>query len=346
MASPHPLRRALCLLATIPALALATPPLAAARETPPQSLAKAQELVDAGSPRQALPLLDDLLRREPGNARALLLRSTARFLADDLAGGKQDLDRALQLDPTLRQGWLNRAGLEVAAKRYDAALAAFGRAEALDPRAPENDLDIGAVLLLQGKLQAASGRFESYLAKQPGAAEASYQVASNYAAAGYAALAVGHLRRAIELDERSRLRARTDPNFAGLTGDAHYQELLATDAYRPAAGSHVASRAYDTPYDPADGTLLSAVVESMQLAGERFDPRVETTPDWALLWGDLRIKVSRGAGGKGMVEASAPFERMPIADWQRRTGKLFQQIAVQLYNRQLARVKRKPAPPG
>jgi tetratricopeptide (TPR) repeat protein len=339
----HPLRRALCLLLTIPALAL---PLAAARETPAQTLAKAQELIDANSPRQALPLLNDLLQREPGNARALLLRSTARFLADDLAGGKQDLDRALELDPALRQGWLNRAGLEVAAKRYDAALAAFGRAEKLDPRAPENDLNIGAVLLLQGKLQAANGRFESYMQKQAGIADASYLVASNYAAAGYAALAVAHLRRAIELDERSRLRARTDPNFAGLSNDPHYQELLATDAYRPPAGSHLASRTYDTAYDPADGALLSAVVEAMQLAGERFDPRVETTPEWALLWGDLRIKVSRGADGKGVVQASAPFERMPIADWQRRSAKLFQQIAVQLYNRQLARVKQKPAPPG
>lgn len=346
MASPHRPRRALPLLALLPALALSALPLVAAGESPARALAKAQELVDAGTPRQALPLLDDLLRREPKNARALLLRSTARFLADDLPGGKQDLDRALELDPTLRQGWLNRAGLEVAAKRYDAALAAFGQAEKLDPRAPENDLNIGAVLLLEGKLQAANGRFESYLAKQPGSADASYQVASNYAAAGYAALAVGHLRRAVELDERSRLRARTDPNFAGLAGDAHYQELLSTDAYRPAAGSHVASRTYDTPYDPADGTLLSAVVESLQLAGERFDPRVETTPDWALVWGDLRIKVSRGPGGKGVVEASAPFERMPIGDWQRRTGKLFQQIAVQLYNRQLAKVKKKPAPPG
>jgi len=342
MALPYPLRPALRLLAILPLLAL---PLAAG-QTPAQTLAKAQELVDANRPDQALPLLNGLLQGEPGNARALLLRSTARFLSDDLAGGGRDLDRALELDPTLRQGWLHRAAIEVAGRRYDAALAAFARAEKLDPRAPENDLNIGAVLLLQGKLQAANSRFESYLAKQPGLADASYLVASNYAAAGYAALAVAHLRRAVELDERSRLRARTDPNFAGLANDAHYQGLLATDSYRPAAGSHVASRTYDTPYDPADGTLLSAVVESLQLAGERFDPRVETTPDWALLWGDLLIKVSRGAGGKGLVEASAPFERMPIGDWQRRTAKLFQQIAVQLYNRELAKLKKKPAPPG
>jgi tetratricopeptide (TPR) repeat protein len=342
MALPYPLRPALRLLAILAALAL---PLAAG-QTPAQTLAKAQELVDANKPDQAMPLLNGLLQGEPGNARALLLRSTARFLSDDLAGGGRDLDRALELDPTLRQGWLHRAALEVAGRRYDAALAAFGRAEKLDPRAPENDLNIGAVLLLQGKLQAANGRFEGYLAKQPGIADASYLVASNYAAAGYAALAVAHLRRAVELDERSRLRARTDPNFAGLSNEPHYQELLATDAYRLPAGAHLATRSYDTSYDQAEGTLLSAVVEAMQLAGERFDPRVETTPDWALLQGELRVKVSRGPDGRGLVQASAPFERMPIADWQRRSAKIFQQIAVQLYNRQISSLKKRPKPPG
>ena len=38
---------------------------------------------------------------------------------------KKDLDKALQLDPNQRQGWLHRGALEVAAKHYDAALAAF-----------------------------------------------------------------------------------------------------------------------------------------------------------------------------------------------------------------------------
>ncbi len=336
-------------LAVVAAFAALAQPAAGApppAQTTAQVLAQAQELVDANNPKQALPLLDDLLRREPGNARALLLRSTAHFLSDDLAGGKRDLDRALELDPTLRQGWLNRAAFEVAGKRYDAGLAAFSQAEKLDPRAPENDLNIGAVLLLQGKLQAANARFESYLKKQPGIADASYLVASNYAAAGYAALAVANLRHAIDLDERSRLRARTDGNFAALSKDPHYLELLATDRYQPPAGSHTASRSYETSYDSADGTLLSAVVEAMQLAGERFDPRVETTPDWALLQGDMRVKVSRGPDGKGLVQASAPFERMQIKDWQRRSEKLFQGIAVQLYNRQISSMKQRPKPPA
>ncbi|HXO18317.1 MAG TPA: hypothetical protein VOA87_00165 [Thermoanaerobaculia bacterium] len=332
----RPAASALLLLAI---LATGTPPLRAQTE---RSLAQAQELIDARKPQQALPLLDALLAREPANARGLLLRSTARFLTDDLDGGKKDLDRALELDPTLRQGWLNRAALEVAGKRYDAALAAFARAEVLDPKAADNDLNIGAVLLLEGKLEPSSARFASYVAKRPGTADAEYQVASNYAGAGYSALAVEHLKRAIQLDERSRLRARVDANFSGLAKEKRFAELLDTDAYRPPPGAHRASRSYDVPYDPQDDQLLGSVVEAMQVIGERFDPRVESATNWALIWGDLRIKVTRTADGKGLVEVSAAAERMPEAEWRRRTDKLFQAIVFQLYNRRAASVKRKP----
>ncbi|HZF08209.1 MAG TPA: hypothetical protein VFE33_05400 [Thermoanaerobaculia bacterium] len=326
------------LLAAALAFSLVAVPLAAQTA---RALAQAQELVDGGKPQQAIPLLDSLIKREPGNARAFLLRSTARFLIDDIDGGKKDLDKALQLDPRQRQGWLHRGALEVAAKHYDAALAAFGEAEKLDPQAQDNDINLGAVLLLAGKLEPATQRFQSYLGKHAGVADAQYLVASNYAIAGYAALAVEHLRQAIALDERSRLLARTDPNFAVLAKDKRYTELMATDSYKPPAGSHVAARDYDLAYNAEDGKLLGSVVEAMSVSKERFDPRLESAPDWALVWGDLRVKVMRGADGKGRVEVSAPLDRLSEAEWRQRTDKLFKNIALQLYSRKLSDAKKR-----
>jgi tetratricopeptide (TPR) repeat protein len=324
------------LLLAVPAAAQTDSKAATAR-----SLAQAQELVDAGRPQEALPLLDTLVRKEPENARALLLRSTARFLSDDIPGGTADLDRSLELDPGQRQAWLNKAALAIADKRYDAAFAALSEAERLDPQAADNHLNLGAVLLLQGKLQPASERFQRYLTQQPSSADARYLVASNYALAGFAALAIEHLRQAVELDERSRLRARTDPNFSGLSAQQRFQELLATDSYRPPPGAHTVSRVVDLPYDQQDGVLVGSVVEILRTAGERFDPRIETTRDWALLWGDLRIKLSRTNDGKGLVEMSAPVERMTGAEWQRRTDKLLQNLTVELYSRQLSNTKKR-----
>lgn len=317
------------------------PVVSAAAAQTGRSLEQAQSLVDQGEAQAALPLLDALLKREATNARALLLRSTARFLTDDLEGGRRDLDRALELDPSLRQGWLNRAGLDIAAKRYDGALASLTRAEQLDPRAPDNDLNIGAVLLLQGKLEPASARFQGYLGKQRGSADALYLVGTNYALAGYASLAIEHLRQAIALEERSRLRARTDANFASLGGNARFRDLLATDSFKPPAGALTASRSYATPYGE-DGELLGAVIGGLRTAGERFDPRVETAPSWALVWGDLRVKVSGGDGGQGLVEVSAPADSMPREEWRRRTDRLFQQVAAELLAGQRAKLKQKP----
>ena len=63
-----------------------------------------------------------------------------------------------------------------------------------------------------------------------------------------------------------------------------------------------------------------------------FDPNVEVTADWALLWGELRIKVRRGteSDGGGVVEVSAPADRMTPQQWQERTQTLFREILVHL----------------
>lgn len=307
------------------ALALAAGP-ALAR---PAQLDRAAELLDAGEVEPALAILDREIRARPEDGRAHLLRSTARFMQGDTEGGRRDLDRALELDPGLRQGWLNQAALDIAEERLDAALAALLRARDLEPEAPDNGLNIGAVLVLQGKLAEASREFATYLRRNPGSAEAFYLVASNYALAGYAALAVQHLRQAVELDEKVRLEARTDPNFAELEANDAFRALLATDGFRPPAGTHVASRLFDEPYAAGQGKLLAAVIDSLQLAHEAFDRRVEVTPDWALVWGDLRIKVS-AAGERGLVELTAPPDRFTPAEWRQRSEDLFRRIAVRL----------------
>jgi tetratricopeptide (TPR) repeat protein len=287
---------------------------------------QAQELIDAERPEQALALLDRHLKKNPKDADALLLRSTARFMTGDLAAGRHDLERSLELDPAQRQGWLNLAALAVTEERYDDALEAFGRAERLDPRAPENDLNIGTVELLAGDLQGAAQRFGRYLGEQGNTGDGFYLVASNYAMAGYEALAVEHLRQAIERNERARLRARTDPNFSALETNPRFAQLLASDLYRPPIGAHGEQRSFGATYDGGRGPLLPAVLDALQLGDRPFDPRVEVADRWALIWGDLRIKLS-DAEGRGVVELSAPAESFTPAEWTATSDALLRRIA-------------------
>ncbi len=307
------------------------------------SVARARELIDAGKAAQALPLLDQALAAAPSDAQALLLRSTARFQAGDLEGGRNDLERSLTLDPKQRQAWLNRGALDLAEKRYDRALEAFEQGERLDPAAHDNDVNLGAVLLLKGDLKGASARFERYLGAESTSAEAHYLVASNYALAGYAALAVDTLRRAIQLDERTRLKARNDPNFSTLDENPAFVDLLATDSYRLPPGAYSARRTFPLPYSE-DGRLVQAVVQAMRAAGEKLEPIFESGRGWTILWGELRIKVSGSADQPGTVEASAPVERMSAADWKRRTDKLLGAIGAEVEKLQKTLPKRGAKP--
>lgn len=307
------------------------------------TLAEARELLEADRPEEAASLLDGYLGERPKSAEALLLRSTARIMLGELEAGRADLERCLDLDPEQRQGWLNLGAIHVAERRYNEALKAFERAERLQPEAPENDLNIGAVLLLAGELEPASERFATYLEGGAGkSADSYYLVATNYAMAGYAALAVRHLKRAIELEERIRLQVRTDPNFAELRSQPELQRLLATDPWRPAPGAYVASRTFDAPYQRGEGRLLRAVLDTLQLASLPFDSRVEVTDGWALIWGDLRIKVTHGdEEGQGKVEVSAEPERFTPAEWRERVKLLFDGI-----HRRLVVMKLKEPQPG
>lgn len=290
-------------------------------------LAQARELIEAERPEEALEVLDQHLRRQPDSAEGLLLRSTAHIMLGDVEAGRRDLERSLKLDPGQRQGWLNLGALALARQDHDRALEAFEKAEELDPGAAENDLNIGAVLLLRGDLRAASERFAEYLEGGAGSrSEGYYLVATNYAMAGYAALALEHLERAIELDERARLNARTDPNFAGLRDRTRFQHLMNTDLWRPAPGDYTASRTFETPYRGGEGPLLKAVLDTLQLEGIPFDSRVEVTQDWALIQGEMRIKVSRGPEDRGLVEVSAEADRFSPTQWRDRLKTLFDGI--------------------
>lgn len=321
------------LVAAFAVLLLASPTLLCAKGKQGKrddTLARAQELLDAEKTDQASALLEPYLAKNPGDAEALLLRSTAHFMNGEMDAGRQDLARSLELDPSNRQAWLNRGALAIADTDYDTALDAFLKAEKLDPSASDNALNIGAVLLLQGKLGPASDRFRAYLEAGSPSADAYYLVATNYAMAGYAALAVENLKRSIELDERSRLRARTDPNFRELEGNSGFQQLLATDGYKPPPGAYSTSEELAVPYDPEKGTLLNAVVDALQAADIPYDPRVEVTPRWTLIWGDLRIKLTTAGDGRSRIDITAPPGQLTPAEWKQRVDRLFATITTKL----------------
>jgi len=334
----------LALLLALP-LAAAVVAQPAAEPAAGDPLAAARRALAADDPESAIALLDPFLRRDPRHAPALLERSTARCMLDELDACKRDLDQAIRADPTLRQAWLNRSAIAIHEQRYDDALADLREAERLDPAAADNALNLGAVELLRGDLPAATAQFRRHLDRQPGSAESWYLVASNYALSGYAALAVQHLARAVALDERSRVRARTDANFAELGSHRGFQQLLATDAWEPPPGSLAAERLFRTRYVGPDSPIVVAILNTLQLSGATLDPRVELTPDWALFWSDFRIQLVRNADDSTTLRLTAPPGLFTPSSWESRTASFFREIDSQLLRLELAAERGVGAPP-
>lgn len=312
---------------TSPALLLTLLCVCPATAAPPaEPLAAAQRALDEANPAEAVRLL-----RKADSAAGLLLRSTARFLLGEEAEGRRDLDKALALDPTLRQGWLNRAGLGIADGRYDAAYADLLRARELDPTAEDNDLNLGAVELLRGRLEAAMDRFRVYVTRAPGG-QAHYLVSSNLARAGYAALAAESLSSAIDSDERWRARARSDANFSSVLSSPAFRDLMAHDRSPQGPTSSTARQTLAAPYDIDSGRVINAVIDGLRDAGEKVEPLVEVTEGWSIVWaGDLRARIEPGpdAATTWVTLGTSALD----ANWEARSQRDFRQILVRLTTR-------------
>ena len=314
--------------------------VALAAQTNVDLMNQAQELLDEGNPDSALTLLGRVLDRDPKNADAYLMRSTAFFLLGQNDPGRRDLQKALSINPKLRQGWLNRAGLDLVEENYREALFALQKAEELDPTAVDNHINIGAVKLLLGDLQGANQSFLEYLKKNRKNAQAYYLIATNFAMAGYAGPALESLERAVKLDERIRLSVRQDANFQLLEDKEQFTKILETDTYVFPQGAYRAKQTFPLTYKKGDRDLLTATLDALRGLGISFDTRVEVASRWALVWGEIRIKVSRPAlGDEGWVELSASPQTFTPAEWNTQAKNLLNAINARVQKRLLLQPK-------
>ena len=321
-------RRLILLLALLMAPVLG--PVPALAQKGEAELDQAERLLEAGDATAALALIEPLASAKKPSARALLLRSTAAFIQGDRANGRLDLERALEIDPQQRQAWLNLGALELADGSYDGALRAFTRAHDLDPEANDNWLNLGTALLWKGESARAEEMFRAYAARAQDAGEAWILIAKNYAVTGQNENALDAMERAVQANERTRLTMRMDPAFERLRVEDRFHRIIELDTYVYPEGGHLRRIAYDTPYEISKGHLLGRVVDALRRLGIRFDARIEVTPNWSLVWGDLRIKVLGTEDGRGLVEMSATRERYSDEDFKLLTDRLARQIQVEL----------------
>ena len=101
------------------------------------------------------------------------------------------------------------------------------------PESFDDRYTYGVTLLNDGRLSEARKEFESALRMNPRVDYVYYALAACFALSGDMTNLYANLRRAIELEPRNRIAARSDPDFQGALNDLSVRELLSaslTDA--------------------------------------------------------------------------------------------------------------------
>lgn len=124
-------------------------------------------LLQAGYGEQALPYLQEMLRRTPNNAKALFAVGRIHFQAKRTAEARETLQRALVVDPRLPEGWNELGGVESQAGNDADALRYYEKALALGPDLPYALINVAQTADKLGKSAEAERSYRRLLEVEP-----------------------------------------------------------------------------------------------------------------------------------------------------------------------------------
>ena len=129
-------------------------------------------------------VLIDRILKNGDSAEARLLLGTTKMMAGDYAGARNDLQRAVELNPKLPDVYSNYGSALMLTGDTAAAVDAFRKELEGNPNDFTSNLDLGALLRQDQKNQEALGHFERALRSRPGDPGARFQIASVHFAQG------------------------------------------------------------------------------------------------------------------------------------------------------------------
>jgi tetratricopeptide (TPR) repeat protein len=299
-----------------------------------------EALVTAGRREAALARADAAVTGNPAWAQAYNLRGWVRGLADgadDPAGARADLERAVALWPGYGDAWFNLGRLSLRTGEDEAARAALGRAVACENcwRAAEAHLRLGILEQRLGRLRVALGLYRRAV-ELDGAGEHAQALHAGVQGCGAALLQTGrYLLHALDETRRaatpspprpprlSRLAARARAAMAGadaattaaLQTVAHCCELRAlapayadqspTLALELAAATSAGERAAELRALAEDWAAAQRSLYDELLAAEEPDPAEAATPVG---------RVEALAAARQWEAALAGLQALPVAD--------------------------------
>ena len=113
--------------------------------------------------REAIDILNLLLRHDEHDFDAYFLRGIAKYNMDDLLGADADFSRAVELNPVFTGAFYYRAITRSRLGNYDDALADFRQAIELRPDLPDPYYSRGVTRLLNQQFEEAIADFDLFI---------------------------------------------------------------------------------------------------------------------------------------------------------------------------------------
>ncbi|HYM33213.1 MAG TPA: tetratricopeptide repeat protein [Candidatus Cybelea sp.] len=163
----------------------------------PEMMNEAIRLHRAGRFDEAAARLDDILRAEPGNARAWLMLGVARMRLGDHAAAAEALGEFVRLDPNVPEAHNNLGVALRKLDRVEQAIASYRRAIELRPAYAEAHYNLANALAATADSAMAVLHYRRAIQARPDYAEAHYNLGNALDEAGLPSEAIVHYRRAI-----------------------------------------------------------------------------------------------------------------------------------------------------
>jgi tetratricopeptide (TPR) repeat protein len=146
--------------------------------------------------------------------------------AGELDRARALLERAVQLDPTLKVAYNSLGNLHHQQQQYQQAIAMYERALALDPQYAKARNNLGSTYLRLSMNDRALTELHKAIQADSGYGLAYYNLACVYARAGDGASAAQYLQQSMALEPQARVWAQTDDDFAPVRATPAVQQLL------------------------------------------------------------------------------------------------------------------------
>ncbi|MBI2959252.1 MAG: tetratricopeptide repeat protein [Betaproteobacteria bacterium] len=278
-----------------------------------QLLAAATALLQRGEAAQAERLLQQVLEREPADARATHFLGMARFRLGRTAEGLEELRRAVALAPRETMFQVNLGLLLAEAEKYAEAETCFRAVIALEPDSVPGHNYLGMALERQGRLGEAMASLEKAARLRPDDDSVQNNLGMARLDGGDAEGARANFERAIFLNPRNAMARNNLGNALRALGDVEgaircYRNAVQTEPELWLARHNLGAMLADTGAAPE---ALEHLVAATRLAPGQG-------ANWQRLaraLGDLRFSLPDPAAEQLMLEclARADIDPAPLA---------------------------------